>query len=291
MAESVKVREIAPKKREIRDGNGAGRYGDPAARSAASEEVMSLHASVAEPVAKPARRPWVWAAVGAAAIAASAAGVGYYIYSLSFESTDDAFIEGHIVAVSARVSGHVAKVYVEDNQLVKSGDLLAQLDPSDFETRLAGAEAGLQMAKATSAARTTGVKTAHADWQQGNADLTAAEVREQRARSHLKRIESLVPQHAASRESLEEATATMRVAHADVTATREKINAKQSAIEQAKSAALAAEIAVPGRSRTETSQAQSLVYQSLCSHRRPCHAQERRGRSIHPGRPTAAGIG
>jgi len=178
------------------------------------------------------------------AIAVSAAGVGYYIYSLSFESTDDAFIEGHIVAVSARVSGHVAKVYVEDNQLVKSGDLLAQLDPSDFETRLAGAEAALQMAKATGAARTTGVKTAHADWQQSNADLTAAEAREERARSHLKRIDSLVPQHAASRESLDEATAAMHVAQADVTAVREKINAKHSAIEQAKSAALAAESAV-----------------------------------------------
>jgi len=58
MAESVKVREVAPKKHEIRDGNGTGCYGDQAARSTTAEEVKSLQISEAEPVAKSARRPW-----------------------------------------------------------------------------------------------------------------------------------------------------------------------------------------------------------------------------------------
>ena len=106
------------------------------------------------------------------------------------------------------------------------------------------AEAALQAAQATSKARATGIAAARADWEQSKADLVAAEAREQRANAHLKRIEALVPEHAASRESLDEATAAAHVAHADVTATREKINAKQSAIEQAKSAATAAESAV-----------------------------------------------
>ena len=182
--------------------------------------------------------------MGAAAVAATGVSIAYYVHSLSFESTDDAFIDGHVVPVSSRVPGHVAKVYVEDNQLVKKGDLLAELDPADFETRLAAAQAALQAAQATSKARATGVAAAEADWQQSKADLVAAEAREQRANAHLKRIESLVPQHAASQDSLDEATAAAHVAHADVTATREKINAKQSAIEQAKSAATAAESGV-----------------------------------------------
>jgi membrane fusion protein (multidrug efflux system) len=182
--------------------------------------------------------------MGAAAVAATGFGIGYYVHSLSFESTDDAFIEGHIAPVSSRVAGHVAKVCVDDNQLVKQGELLAELDPSDFETRLAAAEAALQAAIATSKARATGVVAAGADWEQSKADLVAAEARELNAKAHLRRVAALVPEQAASRESLDEATAAAQVARADVTAMREKINAKQSAIEQAKSAAKAAESGV-----------------------------------------------
>ncbi len=182
--------------------------------------------------------------MSAAAIAAAGAGTAYYVYSLSYETTDDAFIDGHVVPVSSRVPGHVAKVYVTDNQQVAKGDLLAELDPLDFETRLAAAAAALQAAQATSQARATGVVAAEADWQQSKADLVAAEARQQRAEARLKRIESLVPEHAASQDSLDEATAAAHVAHADVAAMREKINARQSAVEQAKSAATAAESSV-----------------------------------------------
>ena len=116
--------------------------------------------------------------------------------------------------------------------------------PSDFETRLAAAEAALQAALATSKARATGIVAARADWEQSKADLVAAEAREVNAKARLKRVAALVPEHAASRESLDEATAAAHVARADVTATREKINAKQSAIEEATSAAKAADSSV-----------------------------------------------
>lgn len=194
--------------------------------------------------AKPARRPWVWALMGAAVVAAVGVGVSYYIQSLAFESTDDAFIDGHIVPVSSRVPGHLAKIFIEDNQLVQKGSLLAELDSADFQTRLAAARAALKTAEATSKARLTGVASAMADLEQAKADLVAAESREQRAAAHMKRIASLVPERAASQDSLEEAQAAAKVAHADVTAMREKINSKQSAVEQAKAAVAATESAV-----------------------------------------------
>jgi membrane fusion protein (multidrug efflux system) len=179
--------------------------------------------------------------MSAAAVAATGAGVAYYIHCLAFESTDDAFIEGHIAPVSSRVAGHVAKVCVEDNQLVEQGELLAELDPSDFATRLAAAEAALQVAQATSKAHAKGVAVAKAEWEQTKADLVAAEAREVNAKARLRRVAALVPDHAASRESLDEATAAAQVARADVTAMREKINSKQSAIEQATAAVKATE--------------------------------------------------
>ncbi len=257
MSNTVLVREIVPKPNKNGHGQSVDVHDEPMVQRPKPEKMEEHSPTPAEPVPppKPARRPWVWALMGAATVAATAAGIAYYVHSLSFESTDDAFIDGHVVPVSSRVSGHVARVCVEDNQLVKEGDLLAELDPSDFETRLAAAQAALQTAQATSMARATGVVAARADWEQSKADLVAAEARAQCANGHLKRIEALVPQRAASRESLDEATAAARVARADITATREKINAKQSAIEQAQSAAKAAESGVR-QAEAELKQAQ-----------------------------------
>jgi membrane fusion protein (multidrug efflux system) len=68
----------------------------------------------------------------------------YWWDSRSYESTDNAFIDGDIVQVASRVPGQVVKVHVRDNQRVKRGDLLVELDPSDYEARLAEARARLK---------------------------------------------------------------------------------------------------------------------------------------------------
>ncbi len=73
----------------------------------------------------------------------------WYIYQgLCYVSTDDAFIEGHVVPISAKVSAHVTKVLVADNQEVKAGDLLIQLDPNDYTVKARMAKADLQAAEA-----------------------------------------------------------------------------------------------------------------------------------------------
>jgi len=232
----------------------------------------------------------VWALLSVAATVAIGAGVTYYFYSLSYESTDDAFLDGHVVAVSPRVAGHVAKVYVSDNQWVNQGDLLAELDPSDFDARLAAAEAALAGARAGEKTRAIGadvteitstagldeasaavegaqaaVETARAavataksqeaqaqaqlaavqaSQKQAEADLLAAEARQQRANAHRKRIGALVPEHAASQDSLEEAEAAERVAAAEVSAIRQRITAQEAAVRQAVAAVVAAESGV-----------------------------------------------
>ena len=79
--------------------------------------------------------PWKWAAGGAAAVALIGFGA-WLFFGPPSASTDDAFVEAHVVPVSSKVAGHVARVLVDDNQQVKAGDLLAELDPRDFQTRL-----------------------------------------------------------------------------------------------------------------------------------------------------------
>ncbi len=82
-----------------------------------------------------------------------AAGIAYWLYSRQFEDTDDAQVDGHINAITARVSGTLTGVYVEENQFVKAGQVLADLDPRDSKVALAVAQSQLAQAQAQSQAQ------------------------------------------------------------------------------------------------------------------------------------------
>ena len=58
-----------------------------------------------------------------------------YRYFASYESTDDAQVDGHLMPLSARISGYIIKVNVDDNQYVKEGTVLAEIDPRDYQVR------------------------------------------------------------------------------------------------------------------------------------------------------------
>jgi len=147
---------VAHKTRKNGNGASVGTPSSHVVQRVKPDNVQEHQPSDSEPdhPAKVGRR-WVWALLGTAAVVGVGVGVYYYFYSLSYESTDDAFIEGHTVPVSARAAGHVAKVYVTDNQWVNQGDLLAELDPCDYEARLAAA-AALSAAQAGHKSRALG---------------------------------------------------------------------------------------------------------------------------------------
>ena len=83
--------------------------------------------------------------------------IGIWWRSTYSEDTDDAQVNGHLIQVSSRINGQVAKVYVEENQMVKAGDLIAELDPSDYQVAVENAEAALASAKANAAAASVNV--------------------------------------------------------------------------------------------------------------------------------------
>ena len=70
-------------------------------------------------------------------------GYRLWAYLESYESTDDAQIDGDIYAITSRITGTVKAVYVEDNQTVKAGQLLVELDPADYSVSLEQAKAAL----------------------------------------------------------------------------------------------------------------------------------------------------
>ncbi|HKW66593.1 MAG TPA: HlyD family secretion protein [Terriglobales bacterium] len=104
------------------------------------------------------RAKWVLLALLIIIIIAAYAVWSYYA---ARESTDDAQIDAHIVPISARVSGTVEKVNVDDNQYVEAGTVLVQLDPTDYQVALERARAELQDAMATLQAAQTGVPLTH----------------------------------------------------------------------------------------------------------------------------------
>jgi membrane fusion protein (multidrug efflux system) len=96
-----------------------------------------------------ARRRWVFGAVGGIALLlALFEGVPWLRYALRTVSTDDAYVNGHVTFVAARVSGQVTRVLVDDNNRVHVGDLLVQLDKEPFQVQVNIAQASLDAAQA-----------------------------------------------------------------------------------------------------------------------------------------------
>ena len=100
------------------------------------------------------RRRWILAAVVAVIVVVS---IGIWWHSTYSENTDDAQVNGHLIQVSSRINGQVLKVDVEENQVVKQGDAIAELDPRDYEVAVENAQGALASAQANAAAANVNV--------------------------------------------------------------------------------------------------------------------------------------
>ena len=167
------------------------------------------------------KRPLLLAAVAALLVIAAFVGVPYYNYALSHEWTDDAFIEGHIIHISSKVAGHVAAVYVSDNQEVKQGDLLVEVDSREYAARLAQARATLQAAiarqQAAQATLALTYVTADAGVQQASSGLEITQAAVQTARAQV----------AAAYSRFEQARAQVETALANAAEARAQIQAAE----------------------------------------------------------------
>jgi membrane fusion protein (multidrug efflux system) len=103
--------------------------------------------SDAKPDAPPANNNRRFIVIGVVLLLVIAA-VFFYWRSTFTEDTDDAQVDGNLYQVSSRITGHVIKVYVDDNQTVQAGQLLAEIDPTDYQVALQQAQADLASAQA-----------------------------------------------------------------------------------------------------------------------------------------------
>jgi membrane fusion protein (multidrug efflux system) len=221
------------------------------------------------------------------------AGFFLWRYLGSYENTDDAQIDGHLNAISARVSGHVTKLLVNDNQFVQAGTPLVEIDPRDYEVAVARAKAAYQDALATSESLQVNVpittvntgsqlSAAGADVEGSRAGVSLARQQLEAARAQLEqtiandikaqndvgRYKQLVDKQEISHQQYDQAVAAARSSAAGVAGARASVSASEQQVSQAQAKLLQAEAGLRSagtapqqlasvRSRVQAAQAQA----------------------------------
>src|SRR5579871_4328518 len=181
-----------------------------------------------------------------------------YRYFTSYESTDDAQVDGHINSVSARISGHVTKLNVRDNQEVKAGDVLVEIDPTDYQVAYDKAKADFADAQAAAIAAgvnvpitsvntssqisaseadvnssRAGIQAAEQEFEAAKAQLQQAEANDVKAQNDLGRYKQLVEKQEISQQQYDQAVAAAKASEATVAAARASADAAQQEVTQA----------------------------------------------------------
>jgi membrane fusion protein, multidrug efflux system len=203
------------------------------------------------------RRTLMFAAVLGAVILIAA--VGFWFYSGTYESTDDAQVDGHLDGLTSRIDGSVKAVYVEENQSVQAGQLLVELDPRDYQVALEQAQAQLLKAQAdaraenpnlpiTASTSRTNISTTESEVANAAAGVAAAERDQAAAVSRLQEVQAnnakaqndvgrykaLVDKSEVSRSEYDQVVATAAALAASVDSARASAESAQKVVDQRK---------------------------------------------------------
>ena len=187
-------------------------------------------------------------------------GIGLWLYFNSYESTDDAQVDVHLYPVSARISGYVVAVNVDDNQWVEKGKVLVEIDPKDYEVAVAQARANLANSEATAQSLNiivpitsvntssqlsftssdiesakAGIASAEKQLAAAHFQLVQAQATDVRAQDDLKRYKLLVDKKEVADQIYDQALATARASTAAVAGAEATEAAAKQAVEQANS--------------------------------------------------------
>ncbi len=136
-------------------------------------------------------RPILLIVGGVVLLAAAAGGLLWWLHARNFETSDDAFIDTHIVRLAPQIAGRVTQVLVDDNALVRAGQPLVRIDSADAQTRVAQSTAQRAQAQAQVDDALAQIRVNEAAYRQSLADVAAAEAQAQNAARDLARYEAL----------------------------------------------------------------------------------------------------
>jgi membrane fusion protein (multidrug efflux system) len=167
-------------------------------------------------------------------------GLGYIVSSYTSETTDDAFITGHIVSIAPRIAGQVSAVHVLDNEFVTNGELLVEIDPSDYASTLGQKQAAQSSSESNFKAAIAGynlmkvkVTTAEADARETKADADSAAATYTRAKADYERASNLIKENTISSQEYDQFKAAADEAAANLNSARDKAASDESKVNEA----------------------------------------------------------
>jgi membrane fusion protein (multidrug efflux system) len=187
------------------------------------------------------RRPILVIALAVGAAAILLGGIAWWLYARQFESTDDAFIDGHAVQMAPKIAGYVTQLNIVDNELVHKGDVLLEIDPRDYQVALDVAKASEAAALSRLAQAASQIDAADDQAKGAEADVLAAEATARNAEQDRARNSNLAPRGAVSQQTLDAAIATARSTAAQEAAARARAGAAQSQAQLARAQKITAE--------------------------------------------------
>ncbi len=223
---------------------------DPRTRPVADDENDAKQNKGDENGGEPTKQPvprWkklLYWAIGLLILAALViAGVLYWLQARHFETTDDAFIDGYISQIASQVSGRVTRIAFNDNQQVKAGQLLLELDPRDYQVKLDQANAQRMQAAAQldQAQAQLGLQQANLDQALANVRVTESDL--QQAQNDLARFRAVDPK-AITRQQVDTSSSTVRSAQARLDASRQAVAGVRAQLAAQRASVAAAEAGV-----------------------------------------------
>jgi membrane fusion protein (multidrug efflux system) len=154
-------------------------------------------------------------------------GWNYFIYSITYVSTDDAYIDGHNIQISPKISGNIIKVYIDDNQKVKKGQLLVEIDPIDYQVKYEHALSAVEGAKEQKNASEQQISQSESNLDQINADINSVKAEFDLAEADFNRYTSLYKIRAASKQDFDRAETNYKLAKAKLDSYTKKASAAQ----------------------------------------------------------------
>lgn len=163
----------------------------------------------------PYKQPRVLVIAGIVLLVLVLGGILYWRHARQFVSTDDAYIEGHVTEMRPQVSGRIAVLHVTDNQLVQPGEVLLEIDPTDYQVAVEQAQAQVQNAAGRYAQAEAQIPVAQAAVTEAAAEVDAAQVALDNATQDLQRYQA-VDARARSQQQLDKAVAAQKNAQAQL---------------------------------------------------------------------------
>ncbi len=210
---------------------------EPAALAAVPPAPVSAPAA-APAEAKPASKARVFTVLGIMVVAGLAFGGRMYWRSQNFVETENAYVSGHVHPISARIAGVVTKVLVDDNQIVKEGQVIAELDPADQHVKLEQIQAQIASVEQQVLQADAQTAQARASASASQAQVAQAQAQALRAQQDAERYGQLynTQMKAVAKSELDAAVAARTSALADVAARKDAALATQAQVGAAQSA-------------------------------------------------------